>query len=408
KDLGKSRHESFLTEIAPVLDEIHFARKNLRRWMKPRKTRTPLPLQPGTSHIYKEPVGISLVIAPWNYPFMLAISPLVGSFAAGCCAVLKPSEVSSHTSKLLSRILSEAFPEDYLKVVEGGVQETTLLLEQKFDHIFFTGSTAVGKIVALAAAKNLTPCTLELGGKSPAVVCHDADVHLAARRLVWGKFLNAGQTCVAPDYLYVHKSVYGEFIECARAQLKEFYGDSPATSLSYSKIINSAHFDRLKKYLSNAKVITGGEANRETSYIAPTLLEDVNWQSEVMKDEIFGPILPVLKFENLGEVIAEINSREKPLAAYIFTKGQENREKFLNEVSFGGGCVNDTIMHLGSAYLPFGGVGGSGSGSYHGEKSFLTFTHEKSVLKKSGFLDLAIRYPPYAPWKLKFLKALAR
>ncbi|MES2964409.1 MAG: aldehyde dehydrogenase [Bdellovibrionota bacterium] len=409
-DLGKPEQESFVTEIAMVLSEIRHARKNLKKWMAARRVSTSLVLFPATSRIYREPVGVALVIAPWNYPFMLALSPLIGAIAAGCCAILKPSEVSSKTSKLLHELLTSAFPPDFVTVVEGGVPETTALLNLRFDHIFFTGSTAVGRIVALAAANHLTPTTLELGGKSPAIVCADADLEVAARRIVWGRFMNGGQTCVAPDYLYVNETIAEKFLSRMRHHLQEFYGKNPALSCDYARIVSHSHFDRLERILeksaAKSEVDIGGAHDRSSKYIAPTILKNVDWTSPSMQDEIFGPILPVMTYSRIDDVFTKLATTEKPLAAYIFTENKFVQDKFIELVPFGGGCINDTVSHLGSANLPFGGVGGSGYGSYHGEKSFLAFTHEKSVLKKSRRLDLSVRYPPYKPWKMKFLRLL--
>lgn len=406
-DLGKPEQEAFVTEIAMVVSEIRHTRKNLRRWAKPRRVPSSLVLFPASSHIYREPLGVALIIAPWNYPFMLALSPLVGAIAAGCCAIVKPSEISSHTSRLLHDLLTSAFASDYISVVEGGVAETTTLLELRFDHVFFTGSTQVGRIVAAAAAKHLTPTTLELGGKSPAIVCADADLEVAARRIVWGRFMNGGQTCVAPDYIYCHESIASRFVERARHYLREFYGPDPSKSPDYARIVSHSHFDRLDRMLGpTPDVHVGGEREREKKYIAPTILKGATWDSPAMQDEIFGPILPVMTYSRIDDVFARLRTTEKPLAAYIFTENTFVQQKFVELVPFGGGCINDTVSHLGSANLPFGGVGASGYGAYHGERSFLAFSHEKSVLKKSRYLDLSVRYPPYKPWKMKILRLL--
>lgn len=406
-DLGKPEQESFITEIAMIIGEIRHTRKNLKKWAKARRVSSPLALFPASSHVYREPLGVVLIIAPWNYPFMLALSPLVGAIAAGCCAIVKPSEISSNTSKLLHELLTSAFTKDYVTVVEGGVTETTALLELKFDHIFFTGSTPVGRIVALAAAKNLVPTTLELGGKSPAIVCADADLDVAARRVVWGRFMNGGQTCVAPDYIYCHETIADRFIEKARQTLQQFYGNDPAASPDYARIVSHSHFDRLDRMLGPApQVHTGGERIRERKYIAPTILKNATWDSPAMQDEIFGPILPVMTYSKIDDVFTKLRTTEKPLSAYIFTENEFVQKKFIELVPFGGGCINDTVSHLGSPDLPFGGVGASGYGTYHGERSFMAFTHEKGVLKKSRRLDLSVRYPPYKPWKMKLLRFL--
>ncbi len=406
-DLGKPDQETFISEIAMVVKEIRHARANLKKWARPRRVPTSLALFPASSYIYREPVGVVLIIAPWNYPFMLALSPLVGAIAAGCCAIVKPSEISSHTSRLIYDLLTTAFARDFVTVIEGGVPETTALLELRFDHIFFTGSTQVGRVVALAAAKHLTPTTLELGGKSPAIICSDADLVVAARRIVWGRFMNGGQTCVAPDYLYVHEAVVGRFTEQLRLTLKEFYGTDPEKSPDYARIVSHSNFDRLDRMLGGATQIDiGGQRNRETKYIAPTLLKNTTLESPAMQDEIFGPILPIMTYSRLDDVLMRLRKSEKPLAAYIFTENKLAAERFIELVPFGGGCVNDTVSHLGSSHLPFGGVGSSGFGAYHGERSFLAFTHEKSVLKKSRLLDVSVRYPPYKAWKMKVLRFL--
>ena len=407
-DFRKPELESFLSETAFTIEEIRFARKNLRKWVRPERVRTPLVLLPARSQIHREPYGASLIIGPWNYPFQLALSPLVAAIAAGNTVVLKPSELTPATTAVLQAILAEAFSPEHVAVVEGGVAETTALLAERFDHIFFTGSTEVGKIVALAAAKHLTPVTLELGGKSPVVVCADADLELAARRIAWGKFLNAGQTCVAPDYLYVHESVADRLLGKIRERIRDFYGSDPRASASYARIINARNFARLEAMLAGANVFTGGRRTAEDLYIEPTLLTDTGWDHPSMREEIFGPILPVFRFSDLAEPIREIRAREKPLSAYIFTKDPESRGRFLSELSFGGGCVNDTLVHLTNPHLPFGGVGASGTGAYHGEAGFLAFSHRKSVILRTGWLDFAFRYPPYDGAKLAWLRRFFR
>ena len=405
-DFRKPRHESIATEIAISIDEIRFARKNLKKWMRPESRPTPLYLMPAKSRIHFEPLGCVFVIGPWNYPFQLAIAPLVGAIAAGNCVVLKPSELAPRTSATLAALIKDVFPEEYLAVREGGVKETTELLALKFDHVFFTGSTSVGKIIYEAAARNLTPVTLELGGKSPAIVCADADLDLAARRLAWGKFMNAGQTCVAPDYLYVQESVADVLLEKMKATIARFYGERPKESADFARIINRRNFDRLSGMIDPAKVFCGGDVDVGQLYISPTILKNATWEDAIMREEIFGPLLPVMTFKELGEAIGEIKKRDKPLAAYIFSSSNESQSALVEGVSFGGGCINDSCVHLGNAHLPFGGTGASGLGAYHGKKSFETFSHAKSVVHKSGWLDLDLRYPPYSPGKLTRLRWL--
>ncbi len=407
-DLQKPKQEAFISEIAIVLEEIRLAKKNLKKWMKPQKVGSPMALMPSRSRIYYEPLGTVLIIGPWNYPFQLAIAPLVGAIAAGNCAVIKPSELTRNTSKLISELFKKYFPTDYICVVEGGIPETTSLLAQKFDHIFFTGSTPVGRIVMQAAAKNLTPVTLELGGKSPVVVCEDADLALAARRIVWGKFYNAGQTCVAPDYLYVQSSVSHILIEKIKACIVQQFGANPKSSESLSRIVNSQNCKRLTQMIDDKKVIHGGEFDFEALFIAPTVMQNISWNDPVMLEEIFGPILPILTFETIDEAFYSILQRPKPLAAYLFTRSHAIQKTFIDSISFGGGCINDVVLHLSNPYLPFGGVGDSGMGQYHGRSSFQTFSHAKSVMHRFGLFDVSARYAPYSEGKLKFLRRMFR
>jgi aldehyde dehydrogenase (NAD+) len=403
-DLKKPKMEAFTSEIAFAIDEIRLMQKKLSGWMQPQSVKTPIHLQPAKSEIYRDPLGVVLIIGPWNYPFLLAITPLMGAIAAGNCAIIKPSEFAPHTAELIKKIIAECFSPSHVCVIEGGVAETTELLKLKFDHIFFTGSTPVGKIVMKAAAETLTPVTLELGGKSPTIVSPNADLDLAARRIAWGKFLNAGQTCVAPDYVYVHERVSKDLEKKLQEQIKKFYTEDAKSSDSYARIINEKNFDRLCKLLNKEQVVYGGGSDRSSLYIEPTILNNVQWTDETMKDEIFGPILPLLKYQSLDEVFKTINSQPKPLAAYFFSQNENEVERFLTEVSFGGGCINDIIIHLANPHLPFGGVGSSGVGAYHGERSFLTFTHEKSVVRKSKWLDFDFRYPPYQAKHLKWIQ----
>ncbi len=395
-DMQKPAIEAYGSEVLITLAEIKFALKHLKAWTKPQKVPTPLSQFIASSYIYTEPVGVVLIISPWNYPYHLAIAPVIGAIAAGNCAIIKPSEHAPHTSALLAEIIGKYFDPGFLTVVEGEAQSSQALLAEKFDHIFFTGGTEIGKIVMMAAAKQLTPVTLELGGKSPAIIDADCDLDLAAKRMIWGKFYNAGQTCIAPDYLLVQESVKTMVLAKIKHYIQEFYGDNPQKSADYARIINERQFDRLVSLLENqTQIIIGGQSDRASLYIAPTVIEINDPRTKIMEDEIFGPILPVLSYKNLNEAIAFVNSKPKPLALYFFSKNKQNQEQIIQEISFGGGCINDAIMHLSSPELPFGGIGNSGIGSYHGKASFDTFSHRKSILKKSFLFDLKWRYPPY-------------
>ncbi|HDR6289186.1 TPA: aldehyde dehydrogenase [Bacillus cereus] len=382
-DLNKPEAEAFRTEIKLVLGEIDFTLDNLVSWASPREVETPSSHVGSTSYIYPEPFGVALIIAPWNYPFQLALAPLVGAIAAGNCAVLKPSELTPHTSRILAKIINANFPEEYICVVEGEIETSTALLKEKFDHIFFTGSTMVGKVVAEAAAKNLTPVTLELGGKSPCIVHEDADLEEAATRIIRGKFLNAGQTCVAPDYLLVQRSVKEKLLDKLKEVISNTYGEDISQNLDFPRIINEKHFNRLKQYLDNGNLVTGGKADLSRLFIEPTILDNISWEDPVMQDEIFGPILPVLEYDDVSEIIHIIVERPKPLALYLFSESEVVQNSILSNISFGGGSINDTLSHMTSHYLPFGGVGESGMGAYHGKGSFDTFSHFKSILKRS-------------------------
>ncbi len=394
EDMRKPATEAYISEIYLVQREIEIALKKIKQWSTPVKVATPPVLFKAASWLYPEPYGVALIISPWNYPFQLLIDPLVGAIAAGNCTVLKPSELSPATSSIISRIISETFDPAYIAVVEGGIKESSMLLSLHFDYIFYTGSTAVGKVVMKAAAENLVPVTLELGGKSPCIVDRDADLIVAARRIVKGKFFNAGQTCIAPDYLYVHRDIKKELLDNIINLIAESYGSDPSTSPAYARIINDRHHARLAGIMKG-DIITGGAVKQRERYIAPTLIGSVKWNDPIMQEEIFGPILPVLDFENLDEVIREINSRPKPLALYYFSRDKKQQEKILSRTSSGGVCINDTMEQIVSEYLPFGGVGASGMGSYHGRSSFDTFTHTKSVLKKSFYFDVKMKYAPY-------------
>lgn len=408
-DLHKSEFEAYATEIGIILDEINFAIKHLKSWSKTKRVRTPLTNFLSSSYIYSEPYGVSLIISPWNYPFQLLISPLIGSIAAGNCAMLKPSENSPSTTEVIIKVIEECFTEEYVCVVEpyGGKESSEALLKEEFDYIFFTGSVPVGKIVMEAASKHLTPVTLELGGKSPCIVDKDADVSLAAKRIAWGKFLNAGQTCVAPDYILVHKSVKEKLLTEITVYIKEFFGENPAKSNDFPRIINERQFDRLVGLLDRGNIVTGGEYSRIEKYIAPTIIDNITWNDPIMLDEIFGPILPILEFQDLDQVIKMVNSRPKPLALYFFSTNKEHQERIIEMISYGGGCINDTIMHVASPYLPFGGVGASGMTAYHGKGSYDVFSHKKSVIKKSNLIDIKIRYAPYND-KIKLLRKLMK
>ena len=404
KDFSKSKFDTYTTEISFILKDIEYYLKNLNSLAKPKKVKTNLANQLGKSRIYTDPLGCTLVIGAWNYPYQLSLSPMIAALAAGNTCIVKPSEVAEHTMKAMAKIINENFPKEYLFVVEGGVEEITEILKLKFDKIFFTGSTKVGQIVYEAAAKNLTPVTLELGGKSPAIVTANADFEVAAKRIVWGKFLNAGQTCVAPDYILVDEKVKDSFLDALRAQIIKF--DYQPGAEHYTQIINQRNFERLIRFIDREKVYLGGNYDLQKKYIEPTVLHNINWDDKVMQDEIFGPILPVLTFKNFNEALLTICEKDKPLAAYLFTKNSEEKEQFKSKISFGGGCINDVVMHLSNDHLPFGGVGNSGIGNYHGKFGFETFSHQKSVLERVTWGEPDIKYPPYTEKKMKWIKKL--
>jgi aldehyde dehydrogenase (NAD+) len=404
QDLGRPEYEAYF-EIATVA-EIKQALKSLKQWMKPQRVASPIDQFPSTAWIQPDPLGVVLIIGPWNYPFQLIISPLVGAIAAGNCAILKPSEHAPHTAQVVADMIQSACEPQYIAVAQGDADVSQQLLAEKFDHIFFTGGTAIGRVVMAAAAKHLTPVTLELGGKSPCVVEDNARLDYTAKRIAWGKFINAGQTCIAPDYLLVNRRIKQDLLTKIKAYIQEFYGTDPATSPDYARIINQRHFARLASFLDNGTPLIGGQADPDTRYIAPTLLDNVSWDAAVMQDEIFGPILPVVEYGELEEAIALINARPKPLALYFFSNDSRKQEQILQSTSSGGVCINDTVMHIAVSALPFGGVGESGMGKYHGKASFDTFSHYKSVLKKGMWLDLAWRYAPYTASKLKLIKKI--
>lgn len=393
-DLHKSAHETYLTETSIVLHELKNNIRNLHRWSKPEKVRTPYFLLPSRSRIIKEPYGLVLVMSPWNYPFQLSIAPLIAAIAAGNSVVLKPSPDAPHTAKVIEKIVGQAFGEQHVALFHGDVEMNQALLQQRFDYIFFTGSPRIGKIVMQAASQNLTPVTLELGGKSPCVVNADADLDVAARRIAWGKYLNAGQTCVAPDYLLVHRSVKDMLLVKIKEYISTFYGNNPQQSHDYPRIINERSLDRLTTLLKGEKIYFGGQSDRSNLYLSPTIIDQVLPQSPIMQEEIFGPILPVLTYEKEEEAIDYINKHEKPLALYYFGK-EKNGRKFIDQTSSGGACINDVILHLANSRLPFGGVGESGMGSYHGRNGFDTFSHRRSVLISRNWFDIPFKYPPY-------------
>ena len=406
QDLNKAPLETYMCEMGLVLEEIRFHRKHLRRWMRCRTVPTPMAQFPSKSFISPEPYGVALILSPWNYPVQLCLSPLVGAISGGNCAVVKPSAYAPATSAALAKILGECFDPAHIAVVEGGRAENSALLEERFDYIFFTGSVAVGKVVMEAASRHLTPVTLELGGKSPVIVDQTADIALAARRIAFGKVLNAGQTCVEPDYLLIHRSVKSQFVDAFQRALDAFFPKGDYSDLPH--IISEKHYQRVKGLVSGQKVLLGGHTDDALRLIEPTLLDDVDPASPVMQEEIFGPILPMVPYDDLEEAIRLIRSRPKPLALYLFTSDRGTEQRVLSSCSFGGGCINDTIIHLATTHMPFGGVGQSGMGSYHGKKSFDTFTHERSIVKKATWLDLPMRYHPYSDQQLrtirKFLK----
>ncbi|MFP7494940.1 aldehyde dehydrogenase [Terribacillus saccharophilus] len=384
QDLNKSELEAKRAEVGLVLAEIDFTLEHLESWAETKEVPTAASHEGAQSFIKPEPYGSVLVIAPWNYPFQLAVSPLVGAIAGGNTAVLKPSELTPNTSAILSSIFNDHFPEEYLHVIEGEVETSTALLKEDFDYIFFTGSTGVGKIVAEAAAKHLTPMTLELGGKSPTIVHEDANLDEAALRIARGKFANAGQTCVAPDYLLVHSSVKETLLDKLKASITAAYGENIVENPYFGHVVSERHFDRLVDFLNNGTIAAGGQSDRSQLIIEPTILDNISWDDPVMQDEIFGPILPVIAYDDPAAIIDEIVKRPKPLALYLFSEDENFQDEILNTISFGGGAINDTISHMTSHYLPFGGVGASGMGAYHGKASFDTFTHFKSILKRTN------------------------
>ncbi len=401
-DMNKAPDEVYMTESGLVLDEIRYHLKHLSSWAKKRRVKTPLAQFYAKSYVLPQPYGVALIMSPWNYPLLLTLDPLVGAISAGCTAVVKPSAYAANTSAAIAKILGDIFPPQYIAVVEGGRQENANLLNEHFDYIFFTGSAEVGKTVMESAAKNLTPLTLELGGKSPAIVDESADISLAAKRIAFGKVINGGQTCVAPDYLLIHQSVKEPFVAAYKKALDEFFPKNDMSDMNV--IINEKHYQRLVKLLDSGKAVVGGQKDDSRRFISPTLLDGVSFSSPVMQEEIFGPILPIITYADLNECISHITSRPKPLALYLFTSKKKIERKVMQSCHFGGGCVNDTLIHLATPYMGFGGVGASGMGSYHGKLSFDTFTHYRSIVNKACWIDLPIRYRPYTKSKSKLLR----
>lgn len=404
KDFGKSKFETYAVEISFVLKDIDYFLKNLKSLSRPKRVGTNIANQFGSSKIHPEPLGCTLVIGAWNYPYQLSLSPMVAAMAAGNTCILKPSEIAENTMKAMSKIINENFPKEYLYVIEGGIEETTEILKLKFDKIFFTGSTKVGKIVYEAAAKNLTPVILELGGKSPVIITSEANFEVAAKRIVWGKFLNSGQTCVAPDYILVDEKVKDSFLDSLKFYIQKF--NYQPDSEHYTRIINDRNFDRLINLIDQEKVFFGGKYDASKRFIEPTIMNNVTWDDAVMQEEIFGPILPVLTFKNFNEALLQIGAHEKPLSAYLFTNDSEEKENFISKISFGGGCINDVAMHLSNDSLPFGGVGNSGMGNYHGKFGFEAFSHQKAILDRATWGEPDLKYPPYTEKKLNWIKKL--
>ncbi|WP_120004693.1 aldehyde dehydrogenase [Staphylococcus aureus] len=405
-DLGKNKVEAYATEIGITLKSIKNARKELKNWTKTKNVDTPLYLFPTKSYIKKEPYGTVLIIAPFNYPFQLVFEPLIGAIAAGNTAIIKPSELTPNVARVIKRLINETFDANYIEVIEGGIEETQTLIHLPFDYVFFTGSENVGKIVYQAASENLVPVTLEMGGKSPVIVDETANIKVASERICFGKFTNAGQTCVAPDYILVHESVKDDLITALSKTLREFYGQNIQQSPDYGRIVNLKHYHRLTSLLNSEQmnIVFGGHSDEDERYIEPTLLDHVTSDSAIMQEEIFGPILPILTYQSLDEAIAFIHQRPKPLSLYLFSEDENATQRVINDLSFGGGAINDTLMHLANPKLPFGGVGASGIGRYHGKYSFDTFTHEKSYIFKSTRLESGVHLPPYKG-KFKYIKA---
>ncbi|MNQ14400.1 Aldehyde dehydrogenase [compost metagenome] len=406
-DFNKPAFEAVLTETNYVITELKDTIKNLHNWAKPRRVIPSILNFPSKDYIYKEPYGKVLIIAPWNYPFQLAVCPLISAVAAGNQVVLKPSELTPKTSEIITKIIGKTFDTSHVEVIEGGLDVSKKLLSQRWDYIFFTGSVFVGKIVAKAAAENLTPVTLELGGKNPCIIDETANLKLAAKRIVWGKFINAGQTCIAPDYILIQKDMKSHFVDYMKLEITKAYGENPALSPDFARIINAKNWLRLVNMIDENKVIFGGQSDIENRYISPTLIEESNVDSLIMQEEIFGPLLPILTYENESEISKVISRYEKPLALYVFSENKTFYKKIISDYSFGGGCINDTLIHFANKRLPFGGVGHSGIGAVHGSLSFDVFSHKKAIVKKANWLDLPMRYAPYND-KLKTIKKILK
>ena len=406
-DFKKPAFEALTTETSYIHAELKQTIKTIHSWAKPQLVLPSLINFPSTDYIYKEPYGKVLIISPWNYPYQLALCPLIAAVAAGNQVVLKPSELTPNTAKIIAKIINETFDKNHVECIEGGVEVTTSLLAKRWDYIFFTGSVAVGKIVAKAAAENLTPVTLELGGKNPCIIDATANLKLSAKRIVWGKFINAGQTCIAPDYILVSEKIKTAFVELLKKEITIAYGENPEISSDFPRIINEKNWKRQLALLENQTILFGGKTNSADFYIAPTLVDEPSLDSLVMKDEIFGPILPILSFKNENDLEAIISTYEKPLSLYVFTENNTFAKKIIQKYSFGGGCINDTVIHFSNKRLPFGGVGQSGMGAYHGKLSFNVFSHQKSVLKKANWIDLPLRYAPYKG-KLNLIKTVLK
>lgn len=407
-DLGKSKDEAYMCEIGLTLSELRYIRRHVKTWSKERRVPTPFAQFHGKSFTVQEPYGVVLIMSPWNYPVLLTLEPLIGAIAAGNCCVIKPSAYAPETSRVLAEMFRTYFPKQYLAVVEGGREENQNLLEQNFDYIFFTGGVTVGKLVMEKAAAHLTPVTLELGGKSPCIVDHTADLKLAARRIVFGKYLNCGQTCVAPDYVLAERSIHEKLVKYIKKEIRRMYGAEPLKNEQYGKMINPKHFERVLRLIDPQKLVCGGGNDPETLKIEPTVLDQVQESDAVMQEEIFGPILPILIVDSMDEAYAFVQNRPHPLALYLFTRSRRTEKRFMKKAIFGGGCINDTIIHLATSRMGFGGVGNSGMGSYHGKKSFETFSHEKSIVKKYNWIDLPMRYQPYTFWKSMLVRMFLR
>lgn len=405
-DFNKPAFETLVTELVMLQKELNYFKKHLKSWVKPKKILSSVLNFPSKEYVAKQPFGVVLVIAPWNYPLLLSLQPVLAALAAGNCVVLKPSELTPHTSSLLKKLIGKYFAPQYIQVIEGGIEETTALLNHKFDKIFFTGSTQVGKIVHQAAAKNLTPVVLELGGKSPCIITPSTNLKIAAKRIAFAKFVNAGQTCIAPDFIFIHPKVEQQFIKEMQLVLNDFYGSEPETSPFFARIINDKNFHRIKQYVLNGDVLIGGQTNSKKRYIAPTLIKVSDVNDEVMQNEIFGPVLPLVTYNNISEVIAYNHKNDRPLAFYVFGTNDHEIKRLLQECQYGGACVNDCLSHIINPRLPFGGIGASGFGNYHGKFSFDAFSHTKGIVYRKNWYDSQLKYPPYTNSKIALIKKI--